>query len=280
VNDPGAASLARTASSTVLAAAVLLSPGCTALRGPTAPARPAFASALAPDQLANAAAQEPTPQQPVAPTLPPAGASTQDPAAPPAAQHAAQPGSAPPAHDGDEAWTWSVAGYAYSVANGDDYVSTIAKFDRGKLHLEARYNYEDIDTASLWAGVNFAWGDELSLELTPMFGVVFGETAGFAPGYELTLKYRIFEIYSEGEYVVGTRQDSTDFLYTWTEATVSPIESLRTGVVAQRTRAWRSDTDVQGGLLLGVSLKRFDATAYVFNVWDEPTYVVSFGLSF
>ena len=80
-----------------------------------------------------------------------------------------------------------------------------------------------------------------------MFGAVFGETDGVAPGYKGSLDWRRLGLYSESEYVVDTGDTSNSFLYNWSEFTVSPTDALRVGLVVQRTRAYRTDRDVQRG---------------------------------
>jgi hypothetical protein len=40
--------------------------------------------------------------------------------------------------------------------------------DRGRLHLESRYNNEALETGSLWAGYNFNAGKKLVLNVTPV----------------------------------------------------------------------------------------------------------------
>jgi len=53
------------------------------------------------------------------------------------------------------------------------------------------------------------------------------------------------------------------------------------GLVAQRTKAYHTNLDVQRGILLGFSRKRFDFTTYIFNAgWTDPTVVLSLGFSF
>ena len=37
--------------------------------------------------------------------------------------------------------------------------------DLGALHLEARYQWEDWRTGSLWAGYNFSFGDKVQVDL-------------------------------------------------------------------------------------------------------------------
>src|SRR6188508_2752634 len=80
--------------------------------------------------------------------------------------------------DEEEGWSLSATLYPFVVPQSRDYVSPIVTADHGGLHLEARYNYEDMDTASAFIGWNFSWGEELSLELTPKIGVVGGRSEG------------------------------------------------------------------------------------------------------
>ena len=87
-----------------------------------------------------------------------------------------------------------------------NYVQPTFTADRGWLHLEARYNYEALDTGSAWVGYNFSGGEKLAWEFTPMIGGVFGDTTGIAPGYKGSLSWWKLELYSEGEYVFDTRQ--------------------------------------------------------------------------
>jgi hypothetical protein len=49
----------------------------------------------------------------------------------------------------------------YIVPDQDGYFSPTLAADREWLHLEARYNYEDLRTGSLWAGYNFSVGKKL-----------------------------------------------------------------------------------------------------------------------
>jgi len=49
--------------------------------------------------------------------------------------------------------------------------------NREKLHLEARYNYEDLKTFSGWIGYNFYGGEEFEYFITPMIGGVVSTEA-------------------------------------------------------------------------------------------------------
>jgi len=181
----------------------------------------------------------------------------------------------------ERAWSLSASVYTYIVPEDDDYAQPTVTFDRGWLHLEARYNYEDLKTGSVWVGYNFSVGDRLSLEFTPMLGGVFGDTTGIAPGYKGSLSWWKLELYSEGEWVFDTGNSSDSFFYNWSELTLAPVDWFRFGMVTQRTRVYESDRDIQRGPLAGFSFKRFDLTAYVLNPDDsKPTVVVAVGVSF
>jgi hypothetical protein len=78
-------------------------------------------------------------------------------------------------------WSFSASAYAYFVPDSREYVQPTFTADRDWLHLEARYNYENIETGSAWVGYNFSGGKKLEWELTPMLGGVFGNTTGIVP---------------------------------------------------------------------------------------------------
>jgi hypothetical protein len=181
----------------------------------------------------------------------------------------------------DTAWSFFASAYTYIVPDSGNYVQPTFTADRGWLHLEARYNYEALDTGSAWVGYNFSGGATLAWELTPMFGGVFGDTTGVAPGYKGSLSWRKVELSSEGEYVFDTGDSSDSFFYNWSEVSLAPLDWFRFGLVTQRTRAYQSDREIQRGALVGFNYKKMDASAYFFNPDDdEPTFVIAVGLSF
>ena len=177
-------------------------------------------------------------------------------------------------------WSLTPSLYGYIVPESKDYVNANLTADHGWLHLEARYNYEALDSGSLWVGYNYQTGEKLTFEITPMLGGIFGHLSAVAPGCNFSLTYKRFSISSQSELVFDT-SDSEHFFYTWTEVTYSPWEWLRTGLVVQRTRAYKSDLDVQRGFLVGVSYKRADLAVYVFNLgWTDPTIVLATSFNF
>lgn len=188
----------------------------------------------------------------------------------------------PPAiEDETTKWSFSASVYTYLVPDSRDYAQPTITADHAWLHLEARYNYEGLDTGSAWIGYNFSAGDKLAFEFTPMLGGVFGDTTGVAPGYEASLGWWKLELYTEGEYVFDTGNSSDNFFYTWSELSLSPVEWLRFGGAVQRTKVYQTGFDLQRGFLLGFSFRKIDLTGYVFNPFDSrPMFVVAVGLQF
>jgi hypothetical protein len=177
-------------------------------------------------------------------------------------------------------WAFSVFMSGYLVPDDESYASPVFTADRQWLHLEARYNYEYQKTGSLWAGYNFSAGDKVELEVTPMFGVVFGDTTGIAPGCNISITRKRVQLSAQAEYVFNMRDRSASFFYTWDELIYSPTDWFHAGLVSQRTRAYHTDLDVQRGFSVGVAHKRMDFTTYLLNAgWTSPTVVLvlSFG---
>ena len=188
----------------------------------------------------------------------------------------------PPAPPQDAApeWEFEASVYNYFLSEEPDIVVSALAADRGWLHLEARFNSEARDTGSAWLGYNFAGGDTVTWDVTPMIGVAFGATDGIAPGYRGSVGWKKFEFFSEGA-LVFARESADSYLYNWSELTFAPVEAFWFGLVTERTRVYQTERDIQRGLLAGVSIKRLEVTGYVFNVDDEqPTVVLAVTVTF
>jgi hypothetical protein len=182
-------------------------------------------------------------------------------------------------------YTLTIAGYI--VPEGTSYVNPVLAADHRWLHLEARYNDEDLRTASLWVGYNFvrgdvSAGDKWELDITPMLGGVFGRTDGVAPGCEVSLSYRKkVEASISNEYVFDTTRKSGNFYYSWPQLTYSPVDWFHVGAVAQHTAAYQTSLSIQRGFLVGFSRRKWELTTYVFDPGTSGTIVVlESGVSF
>ena len=167
-------------------------------------------------------------------------------------------------------WAYSATGMYYSLPDQSDFLLAVATAERGQLHIEARYNYEALDTGSLFAGWKFSGGDKLTYDLTPIIGAVFGATQGIAPGFEASVVYGITDFYIESEYMYDTNTKDDSYTYAWSELGFSPLEWLRFGLVGQRTQVYNSPRDIQqGGFAQLLMPHQVTLGFYVFNPNDN-----------
>lgn len=184
------------------------------------------------------------------------------------------------AQESEKPWSFEADANFYFIPD-DFFILPVFKADKNKLHLEARYNYEDRETFSGWVGYNFMGGKKVEYTITPMVGGVVGLSNGIAPGLEFTFTYKGFEIYSESEYLFEFESSENNFYYQWTDITYSPNDWLWFGISGQRTRLYKTDLDIQRGLLIGGGYKSFELTGYLYNLgFDDPFVLLTLSASF
>jgi len=166
----------------------------------------------------------------------------------------------------ENGWSGSVSVSTYLAQHARDFASPVVTADHGWLHLESRYNYEALKTGSVWMGYNLSTGDKFAVEATPMLGLVFGDSTGVAPGYNISLSYANFELSTQGEYFLDVGTPAGDFFYTWSEFTYAPLDWFRAGIVVERTKVLGSDLDVRRGPLIAFSHGSLDFS----TCWLDP----------
>lgn len=171
-------------------------------------------------------------------------------------------------------WDFALTAYPTYVRDGENYTSAIAAADRGSLHLEARYNYESIGARSTLVGWTLSGGEDLTWELTPLLGGVWGTTRGFVPGLEASLASKSLDFYLEGEYVRSGEAVSDSYLYAWSELGYRPWEWLRVGIAGQRTNAYSGGRDIQRGPFAQLAWHRLTVGGYWFNPGSSDQIVV------
>jgi len=197
---------------------------------------------------------------------------------PAAARGADDPGGAtePAGETSGEAsgWVFGPSVLLYVLANEPNYLQPTLTADRGALHLEARYNYEDRETGSVYVGWNLTFGRSLRFVVTPMLGVAFGRTNGIVPALTLSIDWSVLSFWSQGEYVLDFEGLASSFFYSWNEVGVSNGDWLRVGVVFQRTRVFHTSTEVQVGPFVSVTVWKITAAAYLFAPAQADQFVV------
>jgi hypothetical protein len=163
----------------------------------------------------------------------------------------------------------------------DFFVLPVVRADHKKLHLEGRYNYEDRNTFSMWAGYNFEGGTKLHYVITPMASIVFGQTDGVATGMVFDLTYKRLELRNEAEFLFDSESADNNFFYNWADFTYSANDWFSFGISGQRTKLYQTALDFQRGVLVSFAGKRLEATTYLYNLgFDTPFLLVTLSAEF
>jgi hypothetical protein len=181
----------------------------------------------------------------------------------------------------ERAWSGTITGYYYALPDQPNYGMAVGSANYGSLHVEGRYNYEARASASAFVGWTFSGGKDVTWEVTPIIGSLFGRARGLVPGVEASVGYKSFDVYVEAEYVFDRNDSNDNYFYAWSELGWKPVEWLRVGIVGQRTRVLNNERDLQRGLLLQVFAGKATISAYAFNPENSSRYAtVALGFDF
>lgn len=156
----------------------------------------------------------------------------------------------------------------YSILNpGNEYVWMPVVHYKGRknFYAEARYNYEDVNTASIYAGYNFKGGKKMEFTVTPMTGVVFGKYSGVSTAVNTEIDYKGFNFCSQLQYTTNTKNNMENFFYNWAEMSHSFLKKIYGGISIQQTMLYKNRMTTEAGLLLGFSSGKITVPLYVFS---------------
>lgn len=161
-------------------------------------------------------------------------------------------------------WDCNAQLYWYGTAD-NSFLMPVFNATKDRVYLQGRYNYEDLQTLSLFGGYVFEGGNKLAFEITPMIGMMVGNTKGLAPEIDVNLTYGSFNFSTETEYLINFEHHKLSYLNTWNELTFYPNDWLYAGISAQRSRIFRTHLDIQRGIVAGATVGKFTFMGYLFN---------------
>ena len=178
-------------------------------------------------------------------------------------------------------WSYWTGIDLYLFPDEPGYVQPIFTADHGALHLEGRYNYEDLDTGTFLIGRNFFRDADVEIEVVPMLGAAAGLTDGIVPALSFRLAWSWLEFQSDAEYVFDLDDRENDFFFAWTELSVWPSASFRVGFAEQRTHVKGVPAEANYGLFVGLAGPRMGGSFYSFRDSEGYRYwIVGVDLSF
>ena len=134
-----------------------------------------------------------------------------------------------------------------------------------QFYAEARYNYEELNTGSVYAGRSFEKGRKIKYMVTPMAGIVFGQYNGLSAAANTSADYRRFNFSCQLQYTVNTKNRKENFYYNWSELSYSFFEKLYGGISLQQTLLYKTRLETTAGLLIGYSSGKITIPVYLFS---------------
>ena len=165
--------------------------------------------------------------------------------------------------------------YYYSSGSGSSALVSKANYqDSRNWYGEVRYNYEDVQTFSLYAGKTFSREDSLSYSFTPLAGIVVGKFRGVSIGMNVALERRGFYFSSVLQYTMSVENKKGNFLFSWSELGYQATRHFYVGLTLQQTCLYQTACRWEPGLQVSLSFKKWIFPVYAFNPTDNKRYFV------
>jgi hypothetical protein len=132
-------------------------------------------------------------------------------------------------------------------------------------YAEMRYNYEELQSASIHFGKKIKIASLPELNITPVAGVVFGNLNGWSAGTVLELSMNKFSFSSEPQYVCSFKKDEECYFYSWSEIVYDFSSFAYAGAALQHTKWHNSEMLLEPGVVAGFTVKNFTLPIYIFS---------------
>lgn len=158
---------------------------------------------------------------------------------------------------------------AISAGSSVSWMPVMHYVNKQGWYTEARYNYEDINTGSLYLGKSFSGGRELEFTLTPMAGIILGKYNGTAAAFNSELSYKKYFFSGQMQYAVNADDTKENFFYQWSELGFQCTNWLYAGVTVQQTKMYKQQLENVPGIMIGFQRKNISMPLYFFNPFKK-----------
>ncbi|MGZ3814967.1 MAG: hypothetical protein ACXVA0_24745, partial [Mucilaginibacter sp.] len=149
------------------------------------------------------------------------------------------------------------------------WIPVVSYCTSNNWYLEARGNYEAINSASVYFGKAFKKQALISYSIIPIVGLVMGGFNGGSVGANVTLDYKKISFSSQSQYTFSMENPATNFTYSWSDLSYQLKGWVSAGVSLQQTRGL-----FERGILVRGVYKNLSIPLYVFNPTTSERYFV------
>lgn len=141
-------------------------------------------------------------------------------------------------------------------------------------HAEVRYNYEEENTFSIFAGKVFSGGNRLKYDITPMAGLSAGLFSGFSLACNFNAESRKIFISLQSQYSMQAGAKGSSFFFNWSEAGIKTSEKTFLGTAFQCTLQSGANR-FEPGLFAGFSIGELSVPVYFFYSKDGSSVIAA-----
>jgi hypothetical protein len=168
-----------------------------------------------------------------------------------------------------------VGQYYYVRTNEASTIVPVAYYQfNNKWYGEARYNYDELKTFSIYAGRTFSNKGEFYYSATPVIGGLMGAMNGGSLGVNFDLGYKKLFFTSQSQYSFSMEERRNQFFFNWSELAYQALPWFYAGVGMQQTNVYQATGKFEPGLLVGFSVKNWNFPLYVFSPSANNRYFI------
>lgn len=155
----------------------------------------------------------------------------------------------------------------YYDQDGGFALGPIAQLQNKKnWYAEARYNYEEARTLSLYFGKVYSGKGAFGYSIVPLFGGVVGRFNGGSAGLNMDLEYKQFYFSSQSQYTFSLDDEINNFYFSWSEVGYQPLDWVYAGMALQETYFPQTTEHLSHpGLVVGFSYRQWTLPVYGFK---------------
>ena len=139
------------------------------------------------------------------------------------------------------------------------------------IYIEARYNYEEVETASIHIGRSLLFNKD-QLEIIPAAGFVFGGYTGLSAGLNINYETEKLSGFTQTQYCFSLNNKNDPFYFSWVGISTPVYKNLQLGASWQWLAQKKVHPSFDYGPMLSFTKGIWGVEAYAYNPWKEDRY--------
>lgn len=146
-------------------------------------------------------------------------------------------------------------------------------------YAEARYNYDAVNSLSIYTGKTFERKSKLSFSLNTIAGIVTGGFKGGSIAVNADAEYKKLSFSLQSQYTFSVENKSLNYIYMWSDISCQIFNYLSAGISLQQTNGNNTEVIVEKGFFVKAASGKWTIPLYFFNPFNNERYIV-LGLSY